>query len=40
VIGEKIYVFWYEDDLMYWYGLDRGFYKYLPEKWSFKKKRN
>ena len=34
-IGEVIYVFWYNNDLLYWNTYDRGWKKYLPEKWNF-----
>ncbi|WP_348739208.1 hypothetical protein [Tenacibaculum sp. 190524A02b] len=33
-IGEKIVVFWYMDDLLYWNAYDNGLYKYLPESWK------
>lgn len=39
-IGERVSVFWYEDDLMCWDALDRGLYKYLPERWNFKKSKS
>ncbi|MEW7280054.1 hypothetical protein ABW636_15780 [Aquimarina sp. 2201CG1-2-11] len=32
-IGEKIHVFWYNNDLLYWDTYNRGLYKLLPEKW-------
>ncbi|EZH75885.1 hypothetical protein ATO12_03585 [Aquimarina atlantica] len=34
-IGEIIYVFWNNNDLLYWNTYDRGWKKYLPEKWNF-----
>ncbi len=34
-IGESVYVFWNENDLLYWNTFDRGLKKYLPEKWNF-----
>ena len=36
-IGEQISVFWNDDYLLYWNTYDRGFYKYFPENWRFKK---
>lgn len=32
MIGEQVYVFWYEDKLLYWNAYDRGIYKYFPKK--------
>lgn len=34
-IGQKIDVFWYENDLLYWNAYDNGINKYLPNKWNF-----
>jgi len=36
-IGEQIPVFWNNDYLLYWSTYDKGFYKYFPENWQFKK---
>ena len=33
-IGEKIFVFWYISDLLYWNAYDKGLYKYLPGSWK------
>ena len=34
-IGQKIDVFWYGNDLLYWNAYDNGINKYLPNKWNF-----
>ena len=34
-LGEIIYVFWNDNDLLYWNTFDRGWKKYLPKKWNF-----
>ncbi|WP_024771917.1 hypothetical protein [Aquimarina macrocephali] len=34
-IGEIIYVFWNDNDLLYWNTFDKGWKKHLPEKWNF-----
>ena len=36
-IGEKIFVFLYLGDLLYWNAYDNGIYKYLPESWKITK---
>lgn len=36
-IGQKIDVFWYGSDLLYWDAYDNGFNKYLPHKWNILK---
>ena len=33
-IGEKISVFWYNNDLLFWHAYDKGLYKYLPSSWK------
>lgn len=38
-IGQKINVFWYNNDLLYWETYDNGIYKFIPNKWSFIKKK-
>lgn len=34
-IGEKIDVFWYGNDLLYWNAYDNGIYRYIPSSWKF-----
>lgn len=34
-LGQKIAVFFYAGELMYWHAYDRGYSKYLPSKWKF-----
>ncbi|WP_440880281.1 hypothetical protein [Tenacibaculum sp. C7A-26P2] len=36
-IGEKIFVFLYLGDLLYWNAYDNEIYKYLPESWRITK---
>ena len=33
-IGEKVNVFWFYDDLLYWDTYEKGIYKYLPNSWN------
>ena len=33
-IGQKVDVFWYGSDLLYWNAYDNGINKYLPNKWN------
>ena len=34
-IGQKVDVFWYGNDLLYWNAYNNGINKYLPNKWNF-----
>ena len=33
-IGQKVNVFWYGSDLLYWDAYENGIYKYLPKRWN------
>jgi len=35
-IGEEVFVFWNNGELLYWNAYDKGIYKYLPDNWKFK----